>query len=210
LWAQEHNTLPIRIYQLNPTTGVATFIFAGGSSIGTFRDGIAFDANDDSVWISGDVSDFIDHFTASGSFINQITPTNSGGGTLGLISGVIVGVGDLLYLGRNGAAEIVRVRKSDGGFIGSFASPGGARDEGLECDVINFAPRSALWSREFNAPGFMSVIEVENGTCSCGGGTGPGRTASVPAMSVYGLMFGCGLLALFGCNSLCRRHRPIS
>ena len=81
----------------------------------------------------------------------------------------MVGVGDLLYLGRNGLVEIVQVKKSNGDYIGSFASPGGARDEGLECDPVNFAPKLALWSREFNSPGFISAIEIEGGTCTCGG-----------------------------------------
>ncbi len=179
LWAQEHDTNPIKIYQLEPTTGVATFKFAAGSSIGTFRDGIAFDASDDTLWISGDVSNFIDHVKASDgtpATPAQITPKNATGGTLGLISGVIVGVGDLLYLGQNGRQKIVRVKKSNGDFIGDFASPGGARDEGLECDAVNFPGKLALWSREFNdtasTPAFMSVIEVEPGTCACGGGGG--------------------------------------
>ena len=65
---------------------------------------------------------------------SQITPTNSGGGALGSISGVQTGLGDLLYLGQNGLVSIVQVKKSTGAFISSFASPGGGRDEGLECD----------------------------------------------------------------------------
>lgn len=172
LWAQEHNTSPIRIYQLNPVTGVATFEFAAGSSLFTFRDGIAYDGTDDSLWISGDISDVIDHVKASDgtpATPAQITPKNAAGGTLGNISGVIVGQGDLLYLGQNGLAQIVQVKKSDGSFLSVFASPGGARDEGLECDPVNFAPKLALWSREFNPPGFMSVIELAPGTCACGG-----------------------------------------
>jgi len=175
-WMQEHNTNPIKIYQVNPVTGLATFRFAASSSIGTFRDGIAYDASDDSLWISGDVSTTIDHVNCgnngapgSPAVPAQITPKNSSGGNLASISGVSVGVGNLLYLGRDGFQQIVRVRKSDGGFVGLFASPGGQRDEGLECDPVNFAPKLALWSREFNPPGFIAAIELESGTCACGG-----------------------------------------
>jgi hypothetical protein len=208
-WAQQHNTNPIRIYQLDPISGVATFQFAAGSSIGTFRDGIAYDASDDSLWISGDVSSFIDHVTSSGSPLGQITPTDALGGTLGNISGVIVGVGDLLYLGQNGDREIVQVKKSTGEFIASFASPGGARDEGLECDEVNFAPKSALLSREFNSPGFLSVIEVESGTCACGGGTEPARPArrSAPAISPLALVILTVTLGATGYLMLLRRPR---
>jgi hypothetical protein len=171
LWAQEHGTSPINIYQLIPSTGIATFKFAAGSSIGSFRDGIGYDGSDDSLWISGDVSTVIDHVKASDgtpATPAQITPKNSTGGTLGSISGVIVGQGDLLYLGRNGNSQIVQVKKSDGTFIANFASPGGTRDEGLECDPVNFAPKLALWSREFETAS-ASVIELAPGTCSCGG-----------------------------------------
>jgi hypothetical protein len=91
---------------------------------------------------------------------------NAAGETLGSISGVAVGVGDLLYLGRNGAVRIVQVKKSDGSFIQDFASPGGSRDEGLECDAVSFAPLLTLWSRDFY--GFLSAIEIEEGSCSCG------------------------------------------
>ena len=53
-------------------------------------------------------------------------------------------IGDSLYLGRDGLTQIVRVRKSDGGFIGSFASPGGVchspqSEESLSLRVIALA-----------------------------------------------------------------------
>lgn len=166
-WAQQHGSNPIRVYKLDRTTGVATFAFTSATtSVGTFRDGIAYDASDDSLWISADVSTTIEHYRAcDGGFINQITPKNSSGGNLTLISGVQVGVGDQLYLGRDGQVQIVRVRKSDGGFIAAFTSPGGVRDEGLECDSVNFAPKLALWSRDVE--NFLVAIEIEPGSCAC-------------------------------------------
>lgn len=171
LWGQLHGSNPVAVYLVNPTTGVATFAWTSmTNSAGSYRDGIAYDGTDDTVWISGDVSSTIEHYKSDGTFLGQITPKNAAGDTLGTISGVMVGVGDLLYLGRNGLTQIVQVKKSNGDFIASFASPGGARDEGLECDATNFAPTLALWSREFTDPGFMSVIEIEPGTCECGGG----------------------------------------
>jgi len=205
LWGGEHDSTPTDIWQINPTTGLATFQFTATESVsvGTFRDGLGYDGNDDTLWISGDVSATIEHFAADGTFLNQITPKNSGGGPLTTISGVYVGVGDLLYLGRDGFVEIVQVEKSDGDFISNFASPGGARDEGLECDAVNFAPKTALWSREFS-PAFVSAIEVEPGTCGCGG-LPPGNQPSapeIPAVSHWGLFVlalllgGAGLVGL--------------
>jgi len=171
LWGQEHGSNPVDVYQINAATGVATFSFSAimTTSLGTFRDGIAYDGTDDSLWLTGDVSDTVEHYTTGGAFISQITPLNGGGGTLGSISGITVGNGDLLYLGRNGAVEIVQVQKSDGAFLSSFASPFGTRDEGLECDAFSFSPLLALWSREFDSPGDITAIEIEPGTCACGG-----------------------------------------
>lgn len=221
LWAQEHGTSPINIYKVDPATGIGTFAFAAGSSIGSFRDGIAYDGTDDSLWIAGDVATTIDHVKASDGTPASpatLTPKNAQGGDLGSISGLIVGQGDLLYLGQNGRQQIVQVKKSDGTFLGVFASPGGARDEGLECDPINFQPKLALWSREFNSPGFMSVIELAPGTCACGGvvttpgvggptptpgGAGAGPTTPIPTLGGGALAFlaiflaGIGVLLMY-------------
>ncbi len=170
LWGCEYRSRPIRIFKVDVATKKTTLAFVTKTiSLGTFRDGLALDAAKDSLYVAGDVSSTIDEYKVTGTFIRTLTPKNARGGTLGAISGVTVGRGDLLYLGQNGRRQIVQVRKSDGKFLKVFASPGGARDEGLECDPINFAPKLALWSREFNSPGFVSVIELKPGTCSCGG-----------------------------------------
>jgi len=227
-WAVLHGSNPVDVYTVDPVTGTATFQFTSATnSVGTYRDGLAYDAADDSLWISGDVSSTIEHHAADGTFLGAITPKDAAGGTLGTISGVFAGVGDLLYLGRNGLQEIVQVTKSDGSYIATFASPGGARDEGLECDSINFAPLTVLWSREFNTPGFMSVIELAPGSCLCGGAPEPTPTGTpgtptpsptatalpatptppmpVPISTPTGLLVLAGLLAAAGVLLLLRR-----
>jgi hypothetical protein len=177
LWGVEHNSNPENVWKINRTTGLATFAFTSATvSVGSFRDGLAVDASDQTLWISGDVSTTIEHYTLTGVLLGVITPTDAAGVALGDISGVSAGIGDLLYLGRNGLGQIVRVKKSDGSFISSFASPGG-RDEGLECDATSFAPKLVLWSRDFFSPGFVDAIELEPGTCACGGVT-PARQSS--------------------------------
>jgi hypothetical protein len=88
------------------------------------------------------------------------------GSRLGSISGVTVGKGDILYLGRNGYGEIVKITKA-GDYLGIFASPSG-RDEDLECDLISFAPKEVLWSKDAYGD-YADAIEVEVGTCVCGG-----------------------------------------
>ena len=171
LWGVEHGSNPENVWKINKTTGVATFAFTSATfSVGTYRDGLAVDASDQTLWISADVSTTVEHYTQAGGLLPTITPKDAAGNTLGSISGVSAGIGDLLYLGRNGLGQIVRVKKSDGSFISSFASPGG-RDEGLECDATSFAPKLVLWSRDFFSPGRVDAIEIEAGTCKCGGVT---------------------------------------
>jgi len=167
LWGQLHGSNPIDVYTINATTGIANFAFTSvTNSLGIFRDGIAYDPGDDTLWITGDVSTTIEHYMTNGTFLNQITPTTAAGDVLGTISGIEVGVGDVLYLGRNGLTEIVQVQKSDGNFLSNFAAPSGARDEGLECDAVSFYPALTLWSRDFQ-DGFIVGTEVEEGTCEC-------------------------------------------
>jgi hypothetical protein len=135
-----------------------------------FTDGLAYDSGDDSLWWSDDVSTTIDHQSATtGAPLagSPLTPTDAGGSPLGSLSGVLRGVGDLLYLGHNGNGEIIKVKASDGTFISLFASPGG-RDEDLECDPINFYPKTAIWSKDaYNNQ--ITAIEVETDTCACAG-----------------------------------------
>jgi hypothetical protein len=175
LWGIEHRENPLKVYLIDPDTGIGTFQFVASQSsgIGIFRDGIALDS-DDTLWISGDVSDNIEHYSNSGTFLGQVTPHDTSGVMLGSISGVVVGHGDVLYIGHNPGgrpALILEVRKSDGLIIRQLAV-GGNRVEGLECDAINFAPRTGLWSREYGsstAPGHLDVFELEYGACSCAG-----------------------------------------
>ena len=173
LWGGTDSSCPVEVYQIDPSTGVATYQFSMLSQTWCFCDGLAYDGIDDTVWVSDDISDDIEHFQADGTYLSTLTPTNAAGGTLGGISGVLVGKGDQLYLGRNGWGEIVQVKKSDGSFIASFATPGG-RDEDLECDVVSFPGKTAVWSKDAYDD-TVTALEVEAGTCVCGGGGGIGE-----------------------------------
>jgi hypothetical protein len=173
LWAGTDNVQPIRIYQIDPVTGICTFQFNGQAGI-DLTDGLAYEeASDgnpanDLVYHSPDVSTDVTVFQAiSGAVVRVITPQTDAAGSTGSISGLCVGTGNTLYVGHNGLGEIIKVNKFTGAFISKFSSPGG-RDEGLECDALNFAPRLALWSKDaYNDQ--VTAIEVEPGTCKCGG-----------------------------------------
>lgn len=169
LWAGTDNSgAPVSVYRVDPSTGMATYVFTTLSGSYGFCDGLAYDGSDDTLYVSDDVSNVIDHWSVSGTYLRTLTPTDASGNTLGAISGVLVGKGDLLYLGQNGRGQIVQVKKSDGTFLGNFATPGG-RDEDLECDVVSFPGKTAVWSKDaYNDT--VTAIEVEAGTCACGGG----------------------------------------
>lgn len=167
LWACEHGTNPIEVWRVDPATGSAIRSFVSQTlSIGGFRPGIAYDASDDSLWLNGYTSTAIDHYTTTGTPIGSIIPRRPEGKPWGLVSGVAVGVGNQLYFGRDGQHQIIRVRKTDGAFLGGFPFPGG---EGMECDAVNFFPRLAIWSREHHAPGYLAVAELQADSCACGG-----------------------------------------
>jgi hypothetical protein len=173
LWGLEHRENPMKVWLIDPVTGLATFQFvaAQSNSLGIFRDGIALDGSDDTLWLSGDVSSTVEHYMTSGGFINQITPTDANGVPEGDISGVVAGAGDRLYLGHNptSGATHIDLHQKNGTFISGFTT-GGNRVEGLECDTLNFSPLLALWVRDFGPnPSHMNVFELEPGTCTCPG-----------------------------------------
>jgi hypothetical protein len=181
LWGLEHRENPMKVWFINPVSGLATFQFVANqsNSLGIFRDGIALDGSDDTLWLSGDVSTTVEHYTTAGAFLGQIVPKADAVGTpLGDISGVVAGNGNRLLLGHNPAAggtDIFQVQKTDGAFISGFAV-GDKRVEGLECDTVNFpqvAPNVALWVRDYgqfpSIPSHMDVFELDPGTCTCPG-----------------------------------------
>jgi len=161
---------PVSVYLIDPATGVATFKFQAATPWIGFTDGITFDASTDTVYVSDDVSPYIDEHDANAphTLLRTLVPTDAGGNQLGTISGVLVGKGDLLYVGRNGLATVDTVKKSDGSFLGSFAAAG-FRVEDLECDLNSFPGKEALWVKDaYN--NLAAAFEVEAGTCQCGGG----------------------------------------
>jgi hypothetical protein len=174
LWAGvDIENAPVQVYLLDPTTGEATFQFTADFT-NNFPDGLAYDGTDDTVWVSPSLTTDIYHYQADGLFINKITPTFSDGTPL-TISGVVVGVGDLLYVGRRNGTFIFKVKKSDGSFISSLPSLGDPdiRNVGLACDVKSFAPFTVIWSRDRRF-GRARAIEVDAGTCTCDAAD-PGR-----------------------------------
>jgi streptogramin lyase len=164
LWAGTDIGTPARIFLLDPVTGFAYYQFDGMGGF-DLTDGIAFDPTDGTVWHSTDVSDSIAHFTATGLYLGSLTPLDAAGGPQGSISGICVGTGNTMYVGHDGLGVVTRVDKTTGAYLSTFAVPGG-RDEGLECDPINFAPNLVIWCKGAYDNSF-TAFEVESGTCVC-------------------------------------------
>jgi len=188
IWAVEHNTE--NIYIVDKTTGVAIFQFSAHGKciqcIGTFKDGLAFDAGDvldptdDALWWSYDV-DWgvyklkiptgveIEHFDVRGpdgiaGTADDIHPDLSRCGN----SGIAVG-GSNLYLGTDGCQSIIRVDKATKKFVDVLITVG-QRPEDMECDPVTFAPTEVMWVRQFEDANNVRAVEIEPNTCGLGGG----------------------------------------
>lgn len=126
-------------------------------------DGLAYDGSDDTLYYSPDVNCNVYHFSNNGTLLNTVTPKNAINVSDCKVSGVVVGSGNTLYIGRDGDAEIRRIDKTTGNFVSNFATTSG-RVEDLTCDPVSYAPKEAILAKDaYN--GLYEAFEVEEGTC---------------------------------------------
>ena len=133
-------------------------------------DGLAHDASDDTLYWSPDQNLSVYQLSLGTmgngpacTLLNTISPQNAAGATDGRVSGVAIGAGSTLYIGRDGAAEIRHINNPSGTFISQFATTTG-RTEDLTCDPVTYAPLEAILSKD----AFQSLyeaFEVAPGTC---------------------------------------------
>ena len=155
------------IYQIDKTTGNAVFQFTATATGAGLTDGLAYDGQDDTIWITGDVSSVISHYNTDGTAIGIDLPVPALDGGQHAISGVAAGV-DVLYLGHNGIPVISKHLKSDLSKLAEF-STGVGRTEDLECDPDTFPGIDVVWSTDLGTP-ILEAFEVADGTCPIGGG----------------------------------------
>jgi hypothetical protein len=190
----------------NPTVSgnaVATLQFVAGVGGLSLVDGMAYDSSDDTIYMSPDVDANVYHFSPTGTLLNTVTPKNAAGAPDGQVSGVVVGTGNTLYIGRSSTEEIRRINKTTGDFISGFASTTG-RVEDLTCDPVTYAPLEAILSKDAYAQ-LYEVFEVEAGTCPLQG-TPPAAPAVVPTMNQWGMIFFM-VFAVLGSIYYLRRRR---
>ena len=145
-------------------------------------DGLAFDASDDTLYISDDTSTTIHHLKTDGTHLGDFSWAGSGCYNSGLAIG-----GDLLYQGSNGCNHVWVVDKVSKAASFDFSTVQGNdlgfRDEDLECDTNTFASsgKHVMWSVEAydinHGPSFGDrralAFEIPFGSCGVGGEKAP-------------------------------------
>jgi len=182
----------------------STFMFNPGVGGSGLIDGIAYDGGDDTLYYSPDVDLNVYQFSlgtdinganpALGTLMNTIAPENAGGVADGLVSGVAIGSANTLYIGRNGDQEIRRVDKTTGAFVSTFAQTVG-RAEGLVCDSVTYASKSAILSKEAFGD-FYEAFEVEAGTCPLLGDPPPASVGGATSFLVTESGTSAGMIAI--------------
>lgn len=161
------------IYLINPADGSSAKQFTVADSC---WDGLAYDASDDSLYVSADQSYDVYHYTASGELIHEYTRVGALLGQFGN-SGIAVG-GPNLYLSNADGNQIYTVPKD---FSSSkLLATESLHLEDMECDSVTFAPKDAIWvisayDRTLNA------YQIPSGSCGVGGQALPvaGKTVAV-------------------------------
>ena len=152
---------------LDPLTGSGPVVFnAAAAAIEELDDGLAYDAQDDSLYISADTSTTIHHYTTAGALLGSVPWHGSGCYNSGLAIG-----GQLLFEGSDGCNHVWVVQRGSYAPAFNFATgASGVRDEDLECDSVTFSPRTVMWSMEAYEPRRAIAFEIPPGSCATGGG----------------------------------------
>ncbi|GAC1444862.1 MAG: hypothetical protein NVSMB52_04660 [Chloroflexota bacterium] len=155
---------------IDPTTGTGTVQFNATQANQDYNsgldDGLAYDAQDDSLYVSPDVSQKVYHYTLTGSLAGSFPWA----GNSCYNSGVAIG-GDLLFEGSDGCNHIWVVKRSDHSPAFDFPTgSSGVRDEGMACDSVTFSPQTVLWSVEAYSPRRAVAYHIPSGSCATGGG----------------------------------------
>jgi len=167
---------------VDPVTGVATLRFnqaafggiAPDSCYGAFAspfiDGLAYDASDDTLWLSGDAALTIYHVTTAGAFIgSSATPIHPDSAAPGCNTGITVAPGGFLELamqtdGDLGPHRIAKVSKADPttiivSFVALATDDPGIED--LSYDGNTFAPLCVVWSNQFGGTNLLTAWDVQ-------------------------------------------------
>ena len=156
----------VRLIDLANPTAAPVIFNAGAAAFDVLDDGLAYDAQDDTLYISPDTSTQIYHYSPTGTLLGSFPWGGSGCYNSGLAIG-----GAQLFEGSNGCNHVWVVNKSSlGAFFDFGTGADGVRDEDLECDDATFAPKTVMWSVEAYEPRRAIAFEIPAGSCGTGGG----------------------------------------
>lgn len=163
----------VRLIQLDASkavTGASVVFNATDAHLCGLDDGLAYDATDDTLYISPDCSGTVHHFSTTGVHLDD----RPFGGSGCYNSGLAIG-GNLLYEGSDGCSHVWVVDKTTNApafdFSTAVLGDPNFRDEGLGCDPVTFAAsgRDVMWSIEAYEPRRAAAFEIPSGTCGFGG-----------------------------------------
>jgi hypothetical protein len=157
--------------------GEATHTLEFETGLGGSRviDGLAYDAEADTLYFSQDKSCCVYRFSLGAEFneenpplgelIETIEPKNSLGESDQQVGGIVMGSEGTLYVGRPPGNEVRRIDQATGDFVAQFAALSeSAWVEDLTCDPVTYAPREAIVVK-YAYNDLFEAFEVDPGTC---------------------------------------------
>jgi hypothetical protein len=177
--------------------------------VANLDDGLAYDAQDDTLYISDDGSTIVHHYDVNGNHLDDRAWIRSGVPGSCYNSGLGIG-GQLLYQGSNGCSHVWVTNKVTNilqfDFSTIVASDPNFRDEDLECDTntFSFLGKHVMWSKEAYAPMRAHAYEIPFNSCGVGGQpspkivgrmTGGGSVLSTGNRVTHGFELNCDVLA---------------
>jgi hypothetical protein len=157
----------IQFVQLDALKNPVSTTFKFDPGLGSLIDGIAYDSNDNSLYVSEDGAQTIHHYNAFAPFLLKDVRNWAQFGTC-QNSGLAIGGNDL-FQGANGCSHVWVTNKVTNAPVFDFGTAvAGGRDEGLSCDSVTFAPTEVMWSRDAFL-GSATAFEIPSGTCGVGG-----------------------------------------
>jgi hypothetical protein len=166
------------VYQIAPDGTTAfqfNFVPPGGNCYGQVQgaiDGLAYDASDDSLWISDDAAFQLHHVGTDGTLIASFpVPNDPRSGNQGCNTGIAVD-GDFLWLGITSGPDqppydVIQVAKSDPTTIVQSFAFGDADEpgvEGLAIDTVTVPGGIGLWTNEFSSgANMLKLWDISSG-----------------------------------------------
>jgi len=170
------------VHTIDPATGTETLMFdetafggiaadsAYGAGTENYIDGLAYDATDDTLWLSGDACATIYHVNIAGGLLGSFSvPMHPSTAAQGYSTGITVAPGGYLEIAMQAGADlgphvIAKVTKEDPStIVYSFVAlatnnPG---VEGIAYDPNTYAPRAVVWTNQFGAVNALTAFDVQ-------------------------------------------------